>query len=256
MVATEKFTLTEKGPESFALGLPNSNDQETEIPAVFQEAFKPTDSTEFPKSTFGFLLPYGLPVKFRLDYVNEVRIIEGLPPFSDNKEGSLRLSFDDIFSGYRDYIYRHAFRLTYSGTDAEDLTQQAFLRTFRALPEMKQLLDVGPWLYRVATNIHIDQQRKEALANRHLPQIYELSQVEIDPQEEAIKRIASNQMRAALQHLSLWQRNVIVFRQYNELTFSEISGIIGLTPSGTRKAYNQALAELGRIYRALFGETA
>jgi len=74
-----------------------------------------------------------------------------------------RWSFDALYEEYRDPLYRYLVNLVTSPTQAEDLTQDVFVRVWRALPRMSADLKVSPWLYRIAKNIAIDALRRRRL---------------------------------------------------------------------------------------------
>ena len=64
------------------------------------------------------------------------------------------LSFDEIFESYHERIYNCIYRLVGNPEEAHDLTQETFLRAYAGLPKIDGELKVGPWLYRIATNLY------------------------------------------------------------------------------------------------------
>ena len=73
------------------------------------------------------------------------------------------LSFDEIFESYHERIYNCIYRLVGNPEEAHDLTQETFLRAYAGLPKIDGELKVGPWLYRIATNLCMDQLRRRKL---------------------------------------------------------------------------------------------
>ena len=73
------------------------------------------------------------------------------------------LSFDEIFESYQERIYNCIYRLVGNPEEAHDLTQETFLRAYAGLPKIDGELKVGPWLYRIATNLCMDQLRRRKL---------------------------------------------------------------------------------------------
>ena len=70
-------------------------------------------------------------------------------------------SWDDVVREHADRVYRLAYRLTGNPHDAEDLTQETFIRVFRSLADYKPGTFEG-WLHRITTNLFLDQARRKA----------------------------------------------------------------------------------------------
>src|SRR5919202_1519655 len=78
-------------------------------------------------------------------------------------EAREELAFDEIFESYQERIYNCIYRLVGNPEEAHDLTQETFLRAYASLPKIQGELKVGPWLYRIATNLCMDQLRRRKL---------------------------------------------------------------------------------------------
>jgi len=72
------------------------------------------------------------------------------------------LSFEDIFSRYHDRIYRYILRLVDQPDEAEDLTQETFLRVHSELSTLRNESALTSWLYRIATHICYDRFRQSS----------------------------------------------------------------------------------------------
>ncbi len=70
------------------------------------------------------------------------------------------LSFEDIFSRYHDRMYRYILRLMHQPDEAEDLTQETFLRVHSELSTLRNESALTSWLYRIATHICYDRFRQ------------------------------------------------------------------------------------------------
>jgi RNA polymerase sigma-70 factor (ECF subfamily) len=69
-------------------------------------------------------------------------------------------SFSEIHEQYHPRIYRHILRLVQDPQEAEDLTQETFLRVYRQLTTLRHPEAIGTWLYRIATNLCYDRFRQ------------------------------------------------------------------------------------------------
>lgn len=67
-----------------------------------------------------------------------------------------------VFEEYRDRVFRYALRLVHDPADAEDLTQDTFLRAQDRLGGLRDPAAVGTWLFRIATNLARDRYRRQA----------------------------------------------------------------------------------------------
>src|SRR5215475_16184159 len=72
-------------------------------------------------------------------------------------------SFDQIYDEYKTPIYNYVYHLVGDREQADDLTQDTFLKAFRALPKMDASLKLSAWLYRIATNTAYDALRRRKL---------------------------------------------------------------------------------------------
>src|SRR5690349_17454468 len=69
-------------------------------------------------------------------------------------------SWEDVVANHSANVYRLAYRLTGNKFDAEDLTQEVFVRVFRSLENFKPGTLDG-WLHRITTNLFLDQARRK-----------------------------------------------------------------------------------------------
>src|SRR2546426_7293182 len=79
---------------------------------------------------------------------------------------NLRQKIADVFELLRDPVYRYLIRVTGSREEAEDLTQETFLRLQSCLQKGQAVGNVRAWIFRVAHNLAIDQQRKGDVLDR------------------------------------------------------------------------------------------
>ena len=72
--------------------------------------------------------------------------------------------FEDLVRQHQRSVYNVALRLTGNADDAQDLTQDAFVRAYKAFDSYKFGTSFNRWLYRIVTNLYIDQVRKKKRA--------------------------------------------------------------------------------------------
>ena len=77
-------------------------------------------------------------------------------------QASRPLDFADVFQDYQRPIYNYLLRMTQNEADAEDLTQETFVRVYRSLPSFRGEASLSTWIYRIATNASLDHFRRSA----------------------------------------------------------------------------------------------
>jgi RNA polymerase sigma-70 factor (ECF subfamily) len=137
-----------------------------------------------------------------------------------------------------DGLYSYALILTRNHTEAEDLVQETYLRAIKAKTRLRVDSNLKAWLFTILRNIWINQLRKW----RTTPEIVELDSDGAgsnkatdnanDPRAIYVSNIEQEQVRAAIQRLSVEFREIIMLREYEELSYQAIATILEC-PIGT-----------------------
>lgn len=144
-------------------------------------------------------------------------------------------AFAQLYDEYFDKIYRYVYLKVGNQTEAEDLTQEVFLRALGAIGSYKwRQIPFSSWLFRIAHNEVIDYFRKQG--KEKLVRLNEAaSNIETDPMLIAEQSLERGQLMAALGKLSPAQREVITLRFVSELSIAEVAKTLGKS-EGTVKA--------------------
>ena len=151
------------------------------------------------------------------------------------KSGDTR-AFDELVLKYQKQIYELAYNFTRHVDDAFDLSQEIFLRAFKALDKFKGEAAFYTWLYRIAKNACIDYTRKRkryqnvALEDDILFS-YQNSYRGISndmPDKHAERKELEVEISKAIEQLSPRQKQVFIFRHYEGLALKEIAEKLGL----------------------------
>jgi RNA polymerase sigma-70 factor (ECF subfamily) len=155
-------------------------------------------------------------------------------------------------------VYGLCYRFTNSSSEAQDLTQEVFLRIFRTLRTFRAPEgSFTTWLTRLARNLLIDhyrrtrQERVTDSIEAQLPVIEEEEGAGASPRpDQALAgRETSEILQAALQKLSPDLREAVILRDLQEMEYKEIAGVLAI-PEGTVKSrINRGRAELARLLR-------
>ena len=157
-------------------------------------------------------------------------------------------AFEQLVVAYRDQVFRLALRMCGSEADADEVAQEAFLSAWKALPNFRGESQFSTWLYQLTTHAAIDLMRRE---KRQIAadDITEVSAADPapSPQQQAEQSEQREIVRDAILQLAPEQREVVVLRFMEELSYEEIDAVLKL-PSGTVKSrLNRAKAQLKEI---------
>ncbi|HZR39015.1 MAG TPA: RNA polymerase sigma factor [Ktedonobacteraceae bacterium] len=167
----------------------------------------------------------------------------------ETKESSW--SFEQIYDEYKTPIYNYVYHLVGDREQADDLTQDTFLKAFRALPKMDANLKLSAWLYRIATNTAYDALRRRKLI-AWLPWQdldHEPADVEsADPQEIYG---TTELVRAALRRMPQQYRAALLLYTQEGFSYSEIAQTLNIAESGVKMYLSRARQSFREHYRAL-----
>lgn len=136
-------------------------------------------------------------------------------------------AFAELVRRYQGRLYRLAYRMLGNAEEAQDATQEAFLRAYRALSSFRLDASFSPWMYRIATNVCLDMLRSRrpqaSLDESPLDPPAALSVEGAVAQRERIRAVAE-----AVGRLPVGLRTVFLLRHEAELSYEEISQTLGL----------------------------
>jgi len=157
---------------------------------------------------------------------------------------------------YGKATYTFAFRLTHNEADARDLTQEAFIRVYRAWRSFQPGTSFLSWVYRIVTNLHRDELRRrkgryhEELPEDNAPQAFGGHRpLAVEPIDEYVESQLSEPVSKALDALSPDQRNVVVLADIEEYSYQEIAEIIGCSIGTVRSRLHRAREQLRKLIR-------
>lgn len=148
---------------------------------------------------------------------------------------------DELVKRHRRPVYFLALQLLGNADDALDVTQDTLLRFFDTLHRFDDHRPVRPWLFRIARNRILDLFRRQRI-RRHesldaIPEGEDHPRLDVvDESVDVEKEMAQKQLRRrlwqALEQLSANQREIVVLRDYQDLSYNEIAETLNI-PIGT-----------------------
>jgi len=166
-------------------------------------------------------------------------------------EGS---AWEELVRRHTRRVFGLCYRFTGNSTEAEDLSQEVFLRIYRTLPSYRAEQGAFPtWLTSVTRNLLVDNYRRtrrdrltDSLEDA-MPQLEEKHSTMRSPDKVAQAAELSDQMQRGLQRLSPELREAVILRDLQGLEYNEIQAVLQV-PEGTVKSrINRGRIELARI---------
>jgi RNA polymerase sigma-70 factor, ECF subfamily len=135
-----------------------------------------------------------------------------------------------------DGLYSYALVLTRNRSEAEDLLQETYVRTLGAMGSLRTGSNVKSWLFTILRNIWFYQLRQQRVAKLVAmdgeESAMDIAEIAKDPYALYVSRMEHERVRDAIQKLPLDFREVILLREFEELSYQEIATILDC-PAGT-----------------------
>lgn len=152
-----------------------------------------------------------------------------------------QIAFRQLVTAYKGSVFRHAFALLNDRMEAEDVTQEAFVKAYYSLAQLKNEYAFVSWLTRVVTNLCYDKNKK--LAKKKAMATEELNENVSEKGPSPIEHTLMNMsIKEALQKIPIDHRNVLILREIQGYSYAEISELLHI-PLGTVKSRISAARE-------------
>jgi RNA polymerase sigma-70 factor (ECF subfamily) len=171
-------------------------------------------------------------------------------------------AFEQLVRAHDQSVLRLAMNLLRSTEDARDVYQEAFLRVYRSLDSFRFDCSFHTWLYRIVTNICLDQLRKRKVRKEESAvvetsdgpidrmEVFEEEAAHADPERTLWNRELKQRIENALRDLSPRERMVFELRHYQGLRLRNIGELLGTT----EEAAKNCLFRATRKMRAVLGD--
>ncbi len=157
--------------------------------------------------------------------------------------------FAVLVERYKDAVQNLAYRMLGNATEAEDVTQEAFVRAFTQLATYKPAHKFSTWLLSIASHLSIDQLRRRrflALPLEDVPFLEWIVDAGVSPEQSALRGEQHDEVQTYLQRLPGKYRAVIVLRYWHDFSYDEIANALNLTPALVKARLHRARELLAR----------
>ena len=172
-------------------------------------------------------------------------------------------AFEELVGLYQNKVYKLCYHLAGNHDDAQDLSQEVFIRAYKALGNFRNEADFGTWLHRITLNIWLNIKRKNSRKIVSLDEPYEsgngsniqreVAALEGDPLEALEEKEFRGLVRTALCKLTEEHRAVLVLREIEGYSYEEVASLLGCSLgtvksrlSRAREVLRREMTELGR----------
>lgn len=159
-------------------------------------------------------------------------------------------AFGELYDAYIRYIYNFIFYKVHHKETAEDLTSQTFFNALRNITSADPEKSFLSWLYKIAQNIVIDHYRKWQRTDSKRTDIDDSWDIADDSTDiigdvETAREIAK--VKKYLSSLSSAERDVVIMRVWQELSYKEIAEITGRSEASCKMTYSRSIKKLRGI---------
>lgn len=164
--------------------------------------------------------------------------------------------FTAIQAEYERHIFNYLNRVLGNKDDAQDLTQETFLRAYQAFSRYTDNGKVKPWLFRIATNICLDELRHHQIIKlqpwESFMSAFDPKQVAWDnPERVVLQKESAERVRNALDKLSPRYRLALILREYAELSCKEIAAVLKTSRGAAKSLLFRARQEFKIVFQQL-----
>ncbi len=160
-------------------------------------------------------------------------------------------SFDQIYDEYKTGVAQYIYHLVGDREQADELTQDTFLKAFRALPKMDSNLKVSAWLYRIATNTAYDALRRRKLIAWLPWQDLDHEPADVESADPQVRYGTAELVRATLARMPQHYRAALLLYTQEGFSYSEIAKALHIAESGVKMYLSRARQSFRNHYRAL-----
>lgn len=155
----------------------------------------------------------------------------------DAKTGNSE-AFAALVRNYKNFVYRTAFSVAQNNSDAEDITQEAFIKVHRSLRTLRDEQTFPSWVAKITVRTALDWIGR---MNRHATAAINPELLTVDPHQSTAVRL---DMEQALLRLSTDQRTIIVLRELHGFNYEELAEIFDIPVGTVRSRLHHARMQL------------
>ena len=161
-------------------------------------------------------------------------------------------AYTDLVRRYQDRVHRFVLRMVGSREEALELTQEAFIKAWQALPEWRPQAAFSTWLFRIASNLAMDAlRRRKTVQFVPLDEEVEIAESAPAPDAQLLSKQRLRVLEQALAGLPAEQREVILLRDIEDMSYTEMAGALGINEGTVKSRLARGRAALTNAFRRM-----
>ena len=160
-------------------------------------------------------------------------------------------AFNLIVRKYQKKVYWIIRKMVLDHDDADDITQEVFLKLYRSLGDFRGESKFFTYVYKIAVNFslnHINKNKKINMRKSDIDNV-NIRSLDISADEEMNSKERTHILEEAIKSLPEQQRAVFNMRYYDNLTYEEISSLMNKSTGGMKANYFHAVKKLGKFLK-------
>ncbi len=165
----------------------------------------------------------------------------------EQAQGGNRQAFARLVEAYQGPVYNLAYRMLGNAAEAEDATQETFVRMYTKLHTFQPERKLSSWVLSIASHYCIDRLRRrrgEFLSLDEEPVANTLRSGQPDPQELAVRQETRDRVQAMVETLAPVYRVPLVLRYWHDLSYGEIAEVLGLSVQAVKSRLHRARLQM------------
>ncbi len=177
------------------------------------------------------------------------------------QDGSIA-AFEQIIVLYQKRIFKMAYGYLKNQEDAKEVVQETFLRLYKAIGAYREGNRFSSWLYRIATNLCVDQYRKNKLRSQRegdtdnlVGDHYQVAETE-DPELHMANETMKTQIHQAVSKLSKQEKKVFMLKHFSHMKYQEIAEVMDISVGTVKSTHHRAVTNLKKHIQAQDGRAS
>ncbi len=173
----------------------------------------------------------------------------------ERARGGDQAAFTQLWEAHRTTVYRKVYAMVRNADEAEDITQEAFIKAWNSLPGFRGGSMFRTWVTRIAINHTLDHiKRHKNRQTDEIPETYASRQPDDDPEACAVRNDMARLVHRAVDSLPEHHATVIRMRDFADMEYSDMAAVLGTTVGGVKLRLFRARQHLKARLQSLMGE--
>ncbi len=156
-----------------------------------------------------------------------------------------RAAFDELYNRFSKKIYNYVMRYTGNTHTAEDITQEVFVKMYRAAKQYEPTARFSTWIFTITTNLCINEyNRRKGIQLEDDIEQYNSKDAQNTTEDHVILNDMEQKLLKSMDALPANQRSALLLRIYGGMDYEEIARVLHVSPKAVKSLLNRARGRL------------